>query len=66
MKCQTGECEREAIYQTYFMGGPFMKLCAECEEEVFPKSIFPMKDDRELREKTLAQWAEEKEQLDKI
>ncbi|GEM_PF-5883764 len=36
MICQYGGCEEEAIYQHYFLGGPFLRLCQEHADKVFP------------------------------
>ena len=42
--CQFGGCVIPAKYQTYFLGGPFLRLCEKHEEEIFPPSLFPMAD----------------------
>ena len=39
MKCEFGGRNEEAVYQTYFLGDIFLKLCKEHEEQIFPKGI---------------------------
>ena len=44
VSCEYGGCTAPAKYQTYFLGGPFLKLCDIHEEAVFPSVIFTNKD----------------------
>lgn len=45
-KCEFGTCRQDAKWQTYFLGGKFLKLCKTHEAEVFPERLFRSKDYR--------------------